>query len=462
MSGGGVENAGDRDGPTGLLHALLPASRESAAAARPSARTPAAGASPWQYRIDAVELKRFEVDLADRGFEPAITYDIDVVSAALKDIDSTSSAPIAFQTELRIGGRGTVNSSGILQQDFGQARAKLDAKGIALEPLRPILARYARVDLKSGNLSASAQVNYRRGGKTAFTVKGRASVYDFLMNEADTGGRFLSWRTLSAESIALSLSPDRLAIQEVRLLEPGMKIAIAKDGSVNLTRVLKSDPYRGAPANEQLAAQPAHGSGEGRDTPSFPVEVGRIRLEGGTLDFSDLSLILPFSTKVHALDGLIVGASSASKGRAELRLAGQIETDGEARAEGALMPSSPRIFLDIEAHFDNVRMPPLSPYSATFAGRKVAAGKLWLDLHYKIVNGELAGENKVLLEDFKLGERVEAPNALDLPLDLAIALLTDSKGKMSLAVPVTGDVDNPQLTTGGSYAQRWPVPLRAW
>ncbi|MGH8574312.1 MAG: DUF748 domain-containing protein, partial [Gammaproteobacteria bacterium] len=331
---------------------------------------------------------------------------------------------------------------------FRAGTAKLDAKGIALEPLRPLLARYARLDLKSGNLSASAQVNFRPDGKTAFTAEGSASVYDFLMNEADTGERFLSWRTLSAESIALSLSPDRLAIKEVRLLEPGMKIAIAKDGSVNLTRVLKGNPYRGAPANEQLAAQPAHGSGEGRNTPSFPVEVGRIRLEGGTLDFADLSLILPFSTQVHALDGSIVGVSSAPKSRAELRLAGQIETYGEARAEGALMPSSPSTFLDIEAHFDNVRMPPLSPYSATFAGRKVAAGKLWLDLHYKIVNGELAGEHKAVLEDFKLGERVEAPNALDLPLDLAIALLTDSKGKMSLAVPVTGDVDNPQFDYG--------------
>jgi hypothetical protein len=99
------------------------------------------------------------------------------------------------------------------------------------------------------------------------------------------------------------------------------------------------------------------------------------------------------------------------------------------------MPSSPRTLLDIEAHFDKVRMPPLSPYSATFAGRKIAAGKLWLDLHYKIVKGELAGEHKIVLEDFKLGKRVEAPDARDLPLDLAIALLTDSKGKMNLAVP---------------------------
>lgn len=207
MSDGGVKIARGRDGPTGLLHALLSASPESTVAARPSAGKPAAGASPWQYRIDAVELKRFEVDLADHSFKPAITYNIDVVSAALTHINSASAAPIAFKTELRIGERGTVNSSGTLRQDFRQARARVDAASVAMEPLRPLLAQYALLDFKSGNLSASAHVNYRPDGKTAFTARGAASVQDFRLNEADTGDRLLSWKTLSAESIVLSLSP---------------------------------------------------------------------------------------------------------------------------------------------------------------------------------------------------------------------------------------------------------------
>ena len=50
------------------------------------------------------------------------------------------------------------------------------------------------------------------------------------------------------------------------------------------------------------------------------------------------------------------------------------------------------------------------------------------------------------MQDFTLGERVESANALDLPLDLAVALLTDSQGRINVAVPVTGDVDNPQFS----------------
>jgi len=104
--------------------------------------------------------------------------------------------------------------------------------------------------------------------------------------------------------------------------------------------------------------------------------------------------------------------------------------------------------MDLRTVFRNVEMQPMTPYSATFAGRKIASGRLSLDLEYKIKEGKLEGNNKVLLDKFTLGERVEAPNALHLPLDLAIALLTDSQGKIDVAVPVSGDVNSPKFSYG--------------
>jgi hypothetical protein len=53
-----------------------------------------------------------------------------------------------------------------------------------------------------------------------------------------------------------------------------------------------------------------------------------------------------------------------------------------------------------------------------------------------------------VLEQFTLGERVEAADAINLPLDLAIALLTDSEGKIDVAVPVRGNVDHPDFKYG--------------
>ena len=131
-----------------------------------------------------------------------------------------------------------------------------------------------------------------------------------------------------------------------------------------------------------------------------------------------------------------------------MRLEGRVDEYGLARVNGSLRPFQPTSFLDLNVVFRNVEMPPLSAYSATFAGRRIASGRLALDLQYKINDRVLAGDNRVVLEKFTLGERVESPGALSLPLDLAVALLTDSDGKIDIAVPVRGNVDDPKFSYG--------------
>jgi hypothetical protein len=153
--------------------------------------------------------------------------------------------------------------------------------------------------------------------------------------------------------------------------------------------------------------------------------------------------VLPFATRITKFGGTAVGISTERTARTEVRFRGRIEPSGFASVEGGLSAYDPKAFAEIRMVFRNVEMPPLSPYTATFAGRAVAAGRLSLELEYKIVDRMLVGQNKAIMENFKLGERVEAPNALDLPLDLALALLTDSEGRISVAVPIQGNVGQP-------------------
>jgi uncharacterized protein involved in outer membrane biogenesis len=442
LGGGGVRIVRGPDGAISLIDAFSPPKAGKPAPA--SAAKDTAADAPWRYRVDNVAVKGFAVALADRTFKPAIAYDVDVPSVTLSNVDAASRKPIAFKAALRVGKDGTLNSEGTLQQDFGGANAQVALARMRLEPLQPLLAKHAALDLKSGQLSAKARVAYRRGAQPALLTRGQFAVDDFLVNEAASGDRFASWKTLGADGVELSLSPDRFAIRQMRLLQPGAKIVIAKDRTINVTQVIRKEP---APEGERAkAAAPSKPAAS--EPPAFPWEIGTIRFDNGILDFADLSLVLPFATQVQALNGAIVGISSDPGARAELKLSGQVDQYGEAHAAGVLIPRDPEAFLDITARFTNVDMPLLSPYSATFAGRKVAAGKLSLVLEYKIVKSELAGENKIVLRDFRLGERVEAPNAMDLPLDLAIALLKDSEGTIRLAVPVRGNVGNPEFDYG--------------
>lgn len=407
---------------------------------------------PWNVVIEEGALSDFAVGYSDELTQPSIQYDLEGVNLSVKDVRNDGKTPIRYEARLdvRQGGSASASGTASLTGDAAEAEVKFD--GLALKPLAPLVAKFAALNLESGDLSGTARLKYGAGKDgPSLQARGAVSVGKLLLKEADTGQRFLAWKELAAGGVDFSLGPDRLAIKEVRLREPGAKIVIFKDKSVNLAKVLKGDEAAGAkvpaeggkpPAAKDKAAPAKAGPA------AFPVAVERIRIEKGVVDFADLSLVLPFSTQIQDFHGAAMGISSNARSRASLKFEGQVGEFGEANVDGSLAPFAPKEFTDIGVAFRNVAMTPFSPYSATFAGRKIASGALDLDLQYKIENSEMLGENKVVLREFTLGEKVESPDAVNLPLDLAIALLADSEGKIDLALPVRGNVDSPEFSYG--------------
>lgn len=98
--------------------------------------------------------------------------------------------------------------------------------------------------------------------------------------------------------------------------------------------------------------------------------------------------------------------------------------------------------------FRNLDLPSVSPYTIKFAGREIADGNVDIDLEYEVTDGQLEANNQVVLRDLRLGQRIEQPGAMNLPLDLATALLKDSNGVIDLEIPVSGDINDPQFDLG--------------
>ena len=402
---------------------------------------------PWSFSLEMFDMNGFQVALKDNTVVPAIVYDLRDIQASLKNLTNDGKTPIDFKTDLKVAQGGSVNVSGQVSQvgDVADAHAKIT--GINLKPLGPVLSKVTLLALESGYISASARLKYHstKSGPQLH-ANGSVSVNKLMLNEEGTGERFLEWKEMSVDGLKFGLAPDRLQIEEVRLLEPGAKVVIFKDRSVNLAKVLKSSNAVGDETATQQEQAPA--VGPSKDRALFPVNIERIRVEKGVVDFADFSLVLPFATHVTDFNGGATGISSDPASRTSVKLEGKVDEYGFTTVEGGLSPFAPKTFTDLTVSFQNVEMKPLSPYSAEFAGRKIASGTLNLKLEYKIQNSELLGDNAVVLEKFTLGERVEAPNAINLPLDLAIALLTDTEGKIDVAVPVSGNVDNPEFKYG--------------
>jgi uncharacterized protein involved in outer membrane biogenesis len=392
--------------------------------------------------IERIELADYAIAFSDQGYQPPLNFDFEQVGLTAGPVTVPAQKPVALDLSLRAkqGGRLAAKGSIDLKRSIGDLR--LTVNDLALAPLSVLLQQQTTLTLVSGTAGTQGRLRWNTA-KTpaAVSYTGEAVVANVDVQVAGNGERLFSWERLTAGDIAFDSTENRLSVAGIRLTRPYAKLIISKDRSTNLAAIRRP-----------VTVQPQEISGAA-PLPSVPaspmnVNIEQVSVERGHMDFSDLSLVLPFSTYIKTLGGSVNGLSSAPESRATLKFEGRIEEFGLARATGSIQPFTPKKFTDIAVTFRNVDLTPLSPYSATFAGRKIAAGKLSLDLQYKLENSQLAGDNRVVLDKFTLGERVESPQAVDLPLDLAVALLTDTDGRIDFAVPVTGNVDHPEFSYG--------------
>ena len=306
----------------------------------------------------------------------------------------------------------------------------------------PYIKSLVDIHLESGALNIEAKL--QSSADEPLAVSGDFEITDFLLTESDQDSRLGSWASLKAENLAYSAADNTLEISELLFMEPYGDILIAEDGSINLGRVRKGDEAETEAEPESEEADTEQASEE----PVTEVTIGRVVVSDAAADFADRSLPLPFSAKIAALNGEISTIATTSSEPSTVEMQGKVDEFGQVQISGTVTPLDPVLNTNVRVAFENVDMPKFSAYSIPFAGQEIASGRLDLDLGYTISEGALVGENNVVLRDFELGDKVEHPGAMSLPLGLAVALLKDANGRIDLDVPVRGDINDPEFKYG--------------
>jgi len=412
--------------------------------ARPASR--AAGAAPWRVSASSIELRNFSAALSDARQEPPLALAVDNIGASLTAFDTGSGTPAQLRLQARTGA-GTLQAEGGIGLQDGAGDLSIKASALPLQPLQPYLSSVAHLALARGTLSGAGRLRFgNQDGGPKITYVGSASLDKVALDETAPRQPFLTWDAVSASDMRLALSPNRLEIGQLRIVRPVGELLIAQDQSVNLSRVLRHDQGDAKPKQAaQAAPAPAGGA---KESEPFPVSIARLRVDNGVLTFADFSQQPQFSTRMHNLDGVMTGLSTAPGSRARMQFTAAIADYGDARIEGIMNPFKPAYATDIRMNFRNVDLSALTPYVVRFAGYRVTAGTLSMDLRYQVKESRLVGDNRFVLNKVKLGEKVDSPTAMDVPLKLALSLLQDENGVINIGVPVTGDLQNPQFSFG--------------
>ena len=233
----------------------------------------------------------------------------------------------------------------------------------------------------------------------------------------------------------LSNTKSEFKIVKTNLNKPNISIVLAKANTLpkEMPQVTKIQPSKNN--NKQSNNQ-------------TKLNIGPININNAIFSFEDKNLPIPFVTKVTSLNGKVSDIKNSNSSKTNLEVNGVVDKYGIAKITGIVDPNNIKILTDINMKFKNIAMQNFTPYTGKFIGRELKSGKLDLDLKYNIEKSNLDAKNNIVISKLELGKEVQSPDAVSLPLEIAISLLQNSKGVIDIDLPISGNVDDPQFAIG--------------
>lgn len=361
---GHIELARETDGQINLIQ--LFASPQGEADVQSTETSPSAD-SKFSFFVNVVELLEFETSVYDHTIKTDSTVlDVHHINLEMSNVDGQSPMDVFLEFEVKQG--GSIGVSGVVDPSIPSVRSEVSVTEIALTALQPYIDPHVGISLGSGFFSTRGMFAYNDPASGAdLAYDGRFHVTRLNITELETGDTLLGWNRLKASNVKFRLNPNLLEIPDLSLVNLDGKFVIAENGSTNVSGITKSgqDPS----VKSETQAEPEKETG-----PLFPVQVDKLRFEDGQLYFADLSLLPQFATRIHNLDGVVTGISSAPDSRAQVLLDGQVDEYGMTKIEGEISIFDPMAFTNMDLLFQNLEMNSMTPYSGKFVGRRIDSG----------------------------------------------------------------------------------------
>lgn len=435
-----------------LLPTDKPQAKGGGKKAAPAEKSGKAGGKPFKFSIDRVGLTKGRVDFLDSAVgatdkekKTPAHLTLSDLAIQLEALSNTPESLAKVTLATTLNEAGTLKASGQLGLEPLQSRLNLQLLNLALKPFQPYLSEQANLVIAGGKLTVSGALALtpKKGGGLKNEFQGEAALANLATVDTILGEELVKWRNLEVKKIHYSSDPGQLSIAAINLVDPYINVLLGQGGTMNLTSIRPEKPETVTPPAQEAPPPP-----EAAQSQPFATAIGSIKVSGGRLDFIDRQVDPAYGTSLSELSGSISDLSSMAESSAEVAFAAKLDQQAPMKITGRINPLREDLFVDLKVDFADINMSPISPYSGKFIGYKIDKGKLNLDLKYDIAGRRLSSQNKVFLDQFTLGETVESPDAANLPVRLALALLRDRKGGINLDLPVEGSLDDPEFRIG--------------
>lgn len=435
----------DRRGEWNLAQLGAPA--PGPAPATRAQRAPAVQGQPtpaWNVALASLSVTDGRLRFDDQAVGARQPLDLSGIRLTAAPLGTTRGLSSAVDASVNAGA-GSLQAQGRLSLSPLKADLKLLARQLDLRPARPYYADRLHAQIRRGTLSARGQLQLAQDPGLQVHWTGQASVDQLYALDTLDDSDLLKWGALTASDMDVAVdtaapSPlTRLKIGTLALKDYFAKIILSRQGTLNLAQLTRTD-----------SAPPSAASGTGATPPRspLPVSVGRIVLERGQVNYTDLFIQPNYVADLTRLSGSISGLTSATGTAGDVKLQGTVNGDAPVEITGRVNPLSAQLYLDLKASARGIDLPSFTPYSGKYVGYGIDKGKLSVDVAYQVEQGQLKASNQIVLDQLVFGQHIDSQDAIQAPVLLAVALLRDSRGVIDIRLPISGSIDDPQFSVG--------------
>ena len=389
----------------------------------------------FKFDIKNISVNNADIALTHLFEGEKIAHKFDNLFVKVANLSSDFSKPFDAKVAMKSSQKLNLDVESKIKIEPLDVSAKIKLNDTNLPKYFAYAKPFLEADLASGQLESSAEISYAKDIK----ADAKVSIKDIRLNGKKTE-KLIAFKSLDLEKI--SFAKNDLAISGVSLNSPFIKAHLSKERKFNLSQIVKEDKNKA-----KTEAKPESKKTASKKDDELKFSVKNFSLKNGEVDFSDASLFMPFATTISKLNGKLTDIDKKRPSSGEFQ--GVVGKNGFAQITAKLFPFELKQNTDIKLDFKDIDLTDITPYSGQFVGYKIKKGKLNLNLNYSVVDSKLNGSNFINFDSLTLGEKVESKDAVNLPLSLAISILSDQNNQINIDLPVEGNLDDPDFKYGG-------------
>ncbi|GAB63492.1 MAG: DUF748 domain-containing protein [Candidatus Jettenia sp.] len=401
---------------------------------------------PWLLTVREFLVREFTIQGEDLMSSSPVLVTLDQVNLHGSGLTTKSGEKGLASLSLRWNKTGTVSVEGSIGVDPIIAEGKISAANVDISPLHSYVTDAVNLAIAKANVHADGDITFGYGEESSPTMsyRGDISLSDFVSIEKLYKHTFLQWKIFSLLNARIKYNPTEIYIDEVFLDDFSVNLLVHSDGTPDFHVILVQETKK----EESLSMD------QEKEIPPVykkfmpPVTIDTINLQNGKIDFIDRYINPGFKSKLEDIKATISGFSSEDTKPAHISLTGRLKGVYPLEITGKIDPFPEKKYADINVVLRGFDLPFLTPYVGRYIGYTIEKGKLYLNLGYTISGNELYGENRIILDRFTLGDKLDSQEAISLPIKSAINFLKDRKGEIRLDFPVKGNIDDPKFKLG--------------